>query len=112
MLAKKYRLPIQAMLGKKGQTLKTSFFSLKIFPGDFSYSRFGVVISKKVAPKATTRNRLRRIIFLAIDPYFREEKKPLASKRDFLVIVHPTIKDLNIGEIKMHLREIFDKLIK
>ncbi|MBI4992409.1 MAG: ribonuclease P protein component [Candidatus Harrisonbacteria bacterium] len=110
MLKKKYRLPIQAMLGKKGQTLKTSFLSLKIFPSNLSYSRFGAVISKKVAAKATARNKLRRIIFSAIEPYFGEEKKFFIDKRDFLVIIYPAVKDLSREEIKMHLREIFDKL--
>mgnify|MGYP001598962116 CR=1 FL=1 len=81
MLAKKYRLPIQEFVGKAGQSRKGRHFLLKIFNPNNVYSRFGVVISKKVAVKATTRNRIRRIVF-----DFFSSKLDLPTG-DYLVIV-------------------------
>jgi len=63
MLSKKQRLPIQLFLGKKGKLLRSSYFSVKILPGELKYSRFGVVVSKKTAKKAVDRNRLKRIVY-------------------------------------------------
>lgn len=100
MLAKKYRLPIQSVLGKGGKVIKTPFFLLKIFSSRFPYSRFGIIISKKVAAKSTDRNRLRRIIFSALGP--KEN-----SGKDFLIIVSPKIKELKKEEIINYVSNFF-----
>lgn len=64
MVAKKYKLPIQSFLAKKPKvTGKTDFFMIRQLPNNFDYSRFGVVISKKVSPSAVVRNKIKRIIF-------------------------------------------------
>ena len=98
MLAKKYRLPIQSVIGKNGESFKTPFFLVKKFPGGFPYPRFGVIISKKVSDKATERNRLKRIIFSAIESFLAEQKNKLPAK-DFLIIVSPKIKELEKEKI-------------
>lgn len=92
MLAKKYRLPIQDFVGKNGRVVKTPFFLIKAFPAQFPYSRFGIIINKKAAQKATARNKIKRIIFSALDP----KQKPA---RDFLIIISPKIKELNKKQI-------------
>lgn len=81
MLAKKYRLPIQEFVGKAGQSRKGRYFLLKRFNCSNAYSRVGVVISKKVAVKATVRNRIRRTIF---DFFSSKLDLPIG---DYLVIV-------------------------
>ncbi len=63
MLKKKYKLPIQLFPGKRGKLLKSPHFTLKIFPSSLGFSRFGVTISAKTAPKAVKRNELKRLIF-------------------------------------------------
>lgn len=106
MLAKKYRLPIQSVIGKKEWgKLKTPFFLIKIFSNQFSYARFGIIISKKVAPKATARNRIKRIIFSACNP------KENAGK-DFLIIANPKIKELGKEEIKKLLNKFLAEATK
>jgi len=70
MLAKKNKLPIQNFVGKRGRLVKSGLFLVKIFPSSTAQSRFGVTISAKVAPKATDRNRLRRLIYGAIQEYY------------------------------------------
>ena len=99
MLAKKYRLPIQEFIGRNGKTIKTPFFLFTIFSSQFSYSRFGIIISKKVATQATQRNKLRRTIFSACNP--KEN-----SGKDFLIIVSPKIKELEKEEIIKNLKYV------
>lgn len=95
MLAKKYRLPIQSVVEKNGRVVKTPFFLIKVFPSQFPYSRFGIIISKKVAPKAAARNKIKRIIFSALNP----DRKPA---KDFLIIAGPKIKELSKKQIIEH----------
>jgi len=63
MLAKKYRLPIQEFVKKSGKSYKSRHFLLKIFYSKGAHSRFGIVISKKVSPKAIARNKIKRRTF-------------------------------------------------
>ncbi len=62
MLAKKYRLPVRSVIGLKGLVRRGRYLTLKIFPAQRPYARFGVVVSAKVAPKAVERNRVRRAL--------------------------------------------------
>jgi ribonuclease P protein component len=102
MLAKRYHLPIQNFLGKKGRVIKTPYFLLKIFPAEQLSSRFGIVISRKVFKKAVDRNRLKRRIF----NFLREikDKLPLA---DYLIIVSPAAAQLNNFELRNWLSKNF-----
>jgi len=117
MLAKKHRLPIQEFIGKNGRVIKTPFFLLKIFPNQFPYSRFGIIISKKVLPKSTARNKLKRTIFSEIKLNFCRGQVCFAlpdgrqaAGRDFLIIVSPKIKELEKEEIIKQLQELFNAI--
>ena len=101
MLKKKYRLPIQETIKKNGRTIRTPFFLIKVFPNNLPHSRFGVIVSKKVAKEATARNRLKRIIFSCLDPKAK-------AGADFLIILSPKIKDLPKEEIIKNLKEVFN----
>ena len=84
MLAKKYRLPVQSAVGKKGKEMHFSHFLIKIFPSRLPYSRFGVVLKKGIAKKAVDRNRVRRTIFDAIR---KMENATAVPNRDIIAIV-------------------------
>jgi len=110
MLAKKFRLPIQSVFSKKGQSVKTNYFLVKIFPNQLSYPRVGVVVSKKVDARATKRNKLRRMIFSEIENCFQKQKACLPAGRDFLIIVSPSFANLAKTDAEKRVKEIFDKL--
>lgn len=106
MLAKKYRLPIQTVIGKNGQSFRGRYFLLKIFPNSMPHNRFGIIISKKLAVKATRRNSLKRAIFHVLENYIFSGKE----KKDFLIIVSSGVKELDKEGVNKQLREFFDKL--
>ena len=100
MLPKKYRLPIQDFVTQRAASQRSPYFAVKIFPAVLPYSRFGVVISKKVAALATERNRLKRVLFSALNP-------KTAPAKDVLIIVQPAISKLaNKGAIIEELHKL------
>lgn len=105
MLAKKYRLPVQTTIQKKAQIIRTPYFLIKYFSGEYPYCRFGVIVSKKTANKAVKRNKLRRTIFSVCESYIKKW-----TGRDFLIIASPKINELNNEEIMLQLKEVLNKL--
>lgn len=113
MLSKKLRLPIQlyfsvkggsSFRGKKtGKILKSRYFLLKIFPTEFNYSRFGVVVSSRVSKKAVIRNRLKRIIF----NFLKDKYKGLPIS-DYLFILYSSAASVKKEEIIDELRRILN----
>ena len=71
---------MSSVLSKQGTTRRGRYFILKVFPGTAAFSRIGVVISAAVLPKASGRNRLRRMVY--------DASSPLLSKTptDYLLI--------------------------
>lgn len=105
MLAKRFRLPIQNFVGKRGRSVKTPYFLLKIFSNfgaKADSSRFGVVISGKVSKKAVERNRIKRVIL----DFFRHNREKFALA-DYLLIIHPSVNNLD----KKHLLAELGKLL-
>ncbi|MBQ6570820.1 ribonuclease P protein component [Candidatus Saccharibacteria bacterium] len=69
MLSAKYRFHSRGGVRytyQKGKTLRTPELSLVFNPNDRGYTRFAVVVSKKVAKSAVLRNRIRRRLYEAI----------------------------------------------
>lgn len=95
MLAKKFRLPIDFFPLKAKTLYKGQYLIVKVNPNKLSYNRFGVIISKKIVPKATGRNRLRRKIF-----DFATPNPPAGGGGglDLLVIVKPIKLDRDAEE--------------
>lgn len=63
MLAKKYRLTKDKdfeKVFKKGKGFKEDFLFLKSIKNGLDYSRIGIVVSSKLAKKATERNLIKR----------------------------------------------------
>jgi len=94
MLPKKLKLPIQEMISKKGKSYKNPFFTIKVFSTDKSYSRFGVIVSKKVGKTAVLRNRIKRMIFNALGLF--KDQWPMA---DYLIITNSKIVELDQQKI-------------
>ena len=106
MLAKKYRLPIQTVLGKSGATSKNSLFTVKIFPSPLPYCRFGIIISKKTSARATKRNYIRRQFFSAIEPFIKKE-----AGKDILIIVAPAAMRAGSIELRTNIAEALEKIL-
>ena len=108
MLAKKFRLPIQAFFEPQEKTGKgfiqkrNKYFLLRAKENEFGFGRFGLIISNKVSKSAVKRNQIKRIIFDII----RLEK--ICDKRpgDFLVTVLSPVSQLDKLEIKKEILSI------
>lgn len=102
MLAKRYKLPIDEFIKRKPvKSYRFDFFGAKIGINNFPYSRFGFVISKKTAKKATQRNLIKRIIFSEI----QKNKLHLQPGKDILIIANPKIVNLSKEEIKTEIQK-------
>lgn len=110
MLAKKYKLPIQKFVGKRGEIRKTPYFLLKIFslPSEAlvkegRHSRFGVTISVKVAKKATDRNRFKRMVY----NFVRENFKTI-KPGDYWISILPAAADLPKERFLKEFKKLLD----
>ena len=103
MLAKKYRLPIQSVMRKSGQSIKGRYFLLKVFSSNLAFNRFGIIISKKVAKLSSRRNRIKRIIFNATQEFLFSG----SQHKDYLIIVSPKAAALNPEDIKKEITIFF-----
>ena len=105
MLAKKYKLPLGAELPKKPKTLRYPHYVVKIGSNTLSYSRYGVVISTKVNPHATIRNRIKRTVFELI----RANNLHMIPQKDVVIIVSPSVDNLGKEALKtMLLRDLIN----
>jgi len=68
MLATKYRVPRQYIdyILKKGESYTTKLFIVRYKPNKEKFSRFRIIVSKKVDPTAVKRNHVRRQSYEAI----------------------------------------------
>lgn len=112
MLAKKYKLPIQDFVGRSGKIVRGPYFFLKIFPAKnasdsaaIEASRFGIVISKKVASRATERNRIKRIIF----DFFQKTISQLPIN-DYLLVAAPSLGKLEKEDTIKELEKLINKI--
>ncbi len=88
MLKKKFKLPIQLFPGKRGKLFKSANFTLRVFIPDLPFSRFGVTISAKTAPKAVRRNEMKRLAF----NFFRAHGKSLPLADYWLTVLPPAVR--------------------
>lgn len=103
MIAKKYKLPIQLFPGKRGKLVKSANFTLKIFPTTLSFSRFGVTISVKTAPRAAKRNEIKRRLF----NFFKDRGRALPVA-DYWFTVFPPAVNLSKEKFFSELASILD----
>lgn len=84
MLPKSVRLPVQQRL-RESEYIQTELFSLRIAKNSEQQSRFGFIVSKKVAKLAVDRNRIKRK--LATQIY--ELLPQIAKGYDMLFVAKP-----------------------
>jgi len=106
MLSKKERLAVQDFKGRKvSKQLRDKYFLLKIF--DAEAFGAGVILSKKVSPLASTRNKIKREIF----DFFSDRKDELDSRKAYIVIASVNCRALakEKGAIVKHLEKLLLK---
>lgn len=95
MLQRHYRLPVT--LGHTPLfTYKSPFFLVKVFRSPLPHPRFGFVVSKKTAPHAVTRNRVKRQVRSVIEQHLPS----LKGGYDILFIVQKGSLGATTAEIK------------
>ena len=92
---------------KKGLKKGNYFFTIKYLPSRHASSRFCVITSLNLSPKAVVRNRLRRQIY----EIFRLNPLLPASPYDVVLITKPQLLKLTTAELTKSLLPIL-KIIK
>lgn len=80
---------------------------LRAMPNALSKSRAGIVVSKKVSPKAVERNRLRRLMREAV----RGELSRLSVGWDLALIATPGLRDATRDEIRNAVTKLFSLIL-
>lgn len=102
MIAKRYKLNIAEFIKKRPTFAKKGpFFAVKGISNGLSYSRFGVVVGKKVDKRATERNKIKRMFYEAI----RERKLALIPGQDVMIVIYPEIKQVEKEEVAKIIKE-------
>ena len=103
MLPKKFRLPLDRFSRKRWLSLQSASFLLKFLDNRLGYNRFGIIISAKAERKSVKRNFWRR--------RFMERIKSWPNlSRDFLIIVSPKVKYMNLVKLEGELAATVRKL--
>lgn len=87
-----------------GKKKSSSNFSIYSTPSPHA-PKFAVIISKKVAKKSVTRNRIRRLIHTALYLLVKQEK----HNTNNLIFVYKDISRLNTIEVKTELETLLKK---
>lgn len=89
---------------KKGKAVNGSFLFVKSLPNSLSSSRFGFIVAAKFAPKAVTRNKVRRLLSDVVWP------RALLRMRayDNVVVVTRKVPE-NLTELKVDFSETLKK---
>jgi len=90
---------------RKGRGASSQFFSINFIPNKYDFSRFGIVVSKKVAKKAVTRNKLKR----QVRELVFELSKKVSGHYDVIISTKVAGLDLDYQKLKKELEEIFIK---
>ena len=87
MLNKKYRFHSRGgvrYVYQKGKTIRSPKMSLVFVENSRGFTRFAVVVSKKVEKSAVGRNRIRRRVYEVI----RKNLESIPKKTDYIVVVY------------------------
>ncbi|MDD5606647.1 MAG: ribonuclease P protein component [Candidatus Pacebacteria bacterium] len=80
---------------KKGKKIQQDSFCLRTIDNDLDYTRFGLIISKKVCPKAVNRNRIKRKLRHLIKFLLPDIKKG----KDVVLIVLKEKEEMSLNQI-------------
>lgn len=109
MLPKPYRLVKKKdfeTVFKSGKSVKSGFLTGKALKNNLSASRFGFVVSKKVSPKATVRNKVRRRLQATV----AKELKTMDKFLDVVIVALPGTENKEFGQVKAEVINFFKKL--
>ena len=91
----------------KGKTIRTPRLSLVYMPNERGYTRFAVVVSKKVSRLAVDRNRIRRRVYEAIR---LEYPAVLTRPQDSIFVVYDKhLLSLPFDELRSDIRSLLEK---
>jgi len=90
---------------KKGKALKEDFLILKYVKTESKHAKFGFIVSKKVAKKATIRNKVKRILRELIRARIPRAKKGI----DAVLIGLPGIEKKEFLEVEKTIEKLFKK---
>ncbi len=111
MLPKENRLKKEKDIERviqKGRGLKEDFLILKAVKNNLNKTRFGFVVSKKVSPKATTRNKIKR----RISGLVKSKMNKLEKGIDVMLIALPGLETKDFWEIEETLNKLLRKISK
>ena len=109
MLPSQYRLTKEKDFNKTfklGQSCFGKIVGFKRLKNNLMHSRFGLVVSNKVAKKAAVRNKIKR----QLREIVHQELENIKAGYDFLIIALPAIVKADYKVIKQEVKEGFKKL--
>ncbi len=102
MLAKRYKLNIAEFIKKRPTFVKKGpFFAVKYAPNGLLYSRFGVVVGKKIDKRATKRNTIKRMFYESI----RLRNLQNIPGQDVMIVIYPEVKQISEEEYEKIIKE-------
>ena len=113
MLAKKHRLTknkeFETVMGQ-GKSVYSPVLLIKNINNNFTYSRFGIIVSNKVSKKASQRNLIKR----RIRDIIQKKLKEIVDSKDIVIIASPKIitdlgKAMSYEQIEKNLLSGFKK---
>lgn len=110
MLSQKSRISNQRLidkLNKEGNPYKTSHFVFKFLPAHSEDSKFAAVVSKKIAPKAVIRNKIRRQVTESLRHNMDILKNPIVC---LVIMKKGSQKELEYNIIESQIKEFFNHL--
>lgn len=104
MLKRKYRLNFKTK-PKFTKSINSPFFTLKIAQNQFSYNRYGFVISKKIDKRAVVRNKIKRIFHNCTGSFLGEIK----TGYDMVFLIKRGVFNIPKDRFCLLIKEIFAK---
>ena len=107
-----YRLPHSkdfdcVFRSRKAQLVRNRFVSIRSCPNNRDYARLGLIVSRKTARRAVSRNRIKRFVRES----FRHCRKQLPAA-DFVVICHAVMSGMNRRQLSECLRESWQTVMQ
>jgi len=109
MLAQKHRLVKKTdfqRIYRQGRKVTSPLLMMKFLSNQEEFSRFGIVVSSKVAKQAVIRNKIKR----RIGEVIRNNQAKIPPGYDFVVISSPRAKQCKNQDIVDNLRKLFSQV--
>lgn len=94
-----------------GKGLREDFFSIRFLENGLQWDRFGFIVGKKVSPRATKRNQIKRRMRAAVFGLMKKETKPRRKKfMDIAIIAFAGSEKLKFSQIKEAMSSVLRRL--